>query len=79
MGVVSACTLSFMSKYLHQSCSPKPITRVYINDNNQSSNIKDDMYRFMNDIVYYKGRIYLVPKSSFKRNVLQAFHDSPVA
>jgi hypothetical protein len=39
MGFVSACTLSFMSKYLHQSCGPKPMTRVDINDNNQSSNI----------------------------------------
>jgi hypothetical protein len=39
MGVVSACAFSFMSKYLHQSCGPKPMTRVDINDNNQSSNI----------------------------------------
>jgi hypothetical protein len=31
-------TFSFMSKYLHQSCGPKPMTRVDINDNNQSSN-----------------------------------------
>jgi hypothetical protein len=38
MGVVSACAFSFMSKYLHQSCGPKPMTRVDINDNNQSSN-----------------------------------------
>ena len=38
MGVVSACAFSFISKYLHQSCSPKPMTRVDINDNNQSSN-----------------------------------------
>jgi hypothetical protein len=38
MGVVSVCAYSFMSKYLHQSCSPKPMTRVDINDNNQSSN-----------------------------------------
>jgi hypothetical protein len=38
MGVVSACALSFMSKYLHQSCGPKPMIRVDINDNNQSSN-----------------------------------------
>jgi hypothetical protein len=38
MGVVFACALSFMSKYLHQSCGPKPMTRVDINDNNQSSN-----------------------------------------
>jgi hypothetical protein len=28
----------FMSKYLHQSCGPKPMTRVDINDNNQSTN-----------------------------------------
>jgi hypothetical protein len=27
-----------MSKYLYQSCGPKPMTRVDINDNNQSSN-----------------------------------------
>jgi hypothetical protein len=39
MGVVYACALSFMSKYLYQSCGPKPMTRVDINDNNQSSNI----------------------------------------
>jgi len=36
MGVVYACALSFMSKYLYQSCGPKPMTRVDIN--NQSSN-----------------------------------------
>jgi hypothetical protein len=35
---LSTCALSFMSKYLHQSCGPKPMTRVDINDNNQSSN-----------------------------------------
>jgi hypothetical protein len=35
MGVVYACALSFMSKYLYQSCDPKPMTRVDINDNNQ--------------------------------------------
>jgi hypothetical protein len=38
MGVVSTCAFSFMSKYLHQSCGQKPMTRVDINDNNQSSN-----------------------------------------
>jgi hypothetical protein len=38
MGVVFACALSIMSKYLHQSCGPKPMTRVDINENNQSSN-----------------------------------------
>jgi hypothetical protein len=39
MGVVSTCALSFMSKYLHQYWGPKPMTRVDINENNQSSNI----------------------------------------
>jgi hypothetical protein len=38
MGVVYACSLSFMSKYIYQSCGPNPMTRVDINDNNQSSN-----------------------------------------
>jgi hypothetical protein len=38
MGVVFACAFSFMSKYLHQFCGPKPMTRVDINENNQSSN-----------------------------------------
>jgi hypothetical protein len=38
MVVVYACALFFMSKYLYQSCGPKPMTRVDINDNNQSSN-----------------------------------------
>jgi predicted metal-dependent hydrolase len=33
----------------------------------------------MNDKIYYKGMIYLVPEYSFKRNVLQTFHDLPVA
>jgi hypothetical protein len=41
--------------------------------------LQDDRYRVMNDIIYYKGRICLVPESSFKRKVLQACHDSPVA
>jgi len=38
MGVVSSFSFSFMSKYLHQSSGPKPMTRVDINDNNQYSN-----------------------------------------
>jgi hypothetical protein len=41
--------------------------------------IQVDSYRIMDDIIYYKGRIYLVLGSSFKRKVLQAFHDSSLA
>jgi hypothetical protein len=50
MGVVYACALSFMSKYLYQSCGPKHMTRVDINDNNQSSNTKDR----------YRGKLPLI-------------------
>ena len=41
--------------------------------------IQDDMYSIIDDVIYYKGRISLVPISSFKRKVLQAFHDSSLA
>jgi 2-hydroxy-3-keto-5-methylthiopentenyl-1-phosphate phosphatase len=44
MGVVSACAMSFISKYLHQFCGPKPMTRVDISDNNQYSN-NNNMYK----------------------------------
>jgi hypothetical protein len=60
MGVVSACAFSFMSKYLHQSCGPKPMTRVDINDNNQSSNmhnlfLKDTCKMVIGSMVLMKG------------------------
>jgi hypothetical protein len=41
--------------------------------------VQDDNFRIMDDIIYYKGRIFLVPESTFKAKVLQASHDSPVA
>jgi hypothetical protein len=41
--------------------------------------VQDDNFRIMDDIIYYKSRIFLVPKSTFKSKVLQACHDSPVA
>jgi hypothetical protein len=41
--------------------------------------IQDDRYRIMDEIIYYKGRIYLVPDSSFKKRVFQSFHDSSLA
>jgi hypothetical protein len=37
---------------------------------------QDDKYIIVDDIIYYKGRIYLVPGSLFKNKVLQAFHNS---
>jgi hypothetical protein len=41
--------------------------------------IQDDNFRVIDDIIYYKGRIFLVLESVFKSKVLQACHDSPVA
>jgi hypothetical protein len=41
--------------------------------------VQDDNFKIMDDIIYYKGRIFLVPESAFKAKVLQACHDSPMA
>jgi hypothetical protein len=41
--------------------------------------VQDDNFRIINDLIYYKGRIFLVPGSAFKAKVLQACHDSPMA
>ena len=41
--------------------------------------IQDDRYRVIDDIIYYKNRIFLVPKSPLKKKILQALHDSPLA
>jgi hypothetical protein len=41
--------------------------------------VQDENFRIMDDIIYYKGRIFLVPESAFKARVLQACHDSLVA
>jgi hypothetical protein len=40
--------------------------------------IQDDNFRVMKDLIYYKGRIFLVPRSSFKAKILHACHKSPV-
>jgi hypothetical protein len=40
--------------------------------------IYDDMYTIVDDIIYYKGRIYLVLESTLKRKILRAIHDAPL-
>jgi hypothetical protein len=40
--------------------------------------LQDDNFIIMDDIIYYKGQIFLVLESAFKAKVLQACHDSPV-
>ena len=39
---------------------------------------KDDMYRIIDDIIYYKGRIFLILESTLKMKIIQASHDSPL-
>jgi hypothetical protein len=41
--------------------------------------IQDDNYRVVDDIIYYKYRIYLVPESKLKDTILGAVHDAPLA
>ena len=41
--------------------------------------IQDDRYMVIDDIIYYKNRIYLVPESTLKKKILQASHDSPLS
>eukprot|EP00253_Pinus_taeda_P032599 PITA_32599 len=39
----------------------------------------DDRFRVMDDVIYYKDRIYLVPGSQLKDKIMQVAHDSPLA
>jgi hypothetical protein len=41
--------------------------------------IQDEGFQILYDLIYYKGRIYVVPESKFKERVLREFHDSPLA
>ena len=40
--------------------------------------IQDDRYWVIDDIIYHKNIIFLVPESSLKKKILQALHDSPL-
>jgi hypothetical protein len=39
--------------------------------------VVDDRYRVLDDIIFYKDHIYLVPESTLKGNILKVFHDLP--
>lgn len=45
----------------------------------QDGLIHDDRYRIVDDIIYYKNRIYLVPESQLKEKIMQASHSSLLA
>jgi hypothetical protein len=39
--------------------------------------VVDDRYQVLDDIIFYKDRIYLVPESTLKGKILKVCHDSP--
>ena len=41
--------------------------------------VKDDRYKVVDDIIYYKGKIYIVPQSKVKKIILKEIRDSPLA
>jgi hypothetical protein len=41
--------------------------------------VVDDRYRVLDDVIFYKDQIYLVPKSTLKGKLLKVCHDSPSA
>jgi hypothetical protein len=41
--------------------------------------VQDDMYRVVDDIIYYKDMIYLVPESTLKDKILREICDAPLA
>jgi hypothetical protein len=41
--------------------------------------IQDHGYKVVDDIIYYKGRIYLVPESTVKNKISREAHDTPLA
>jgi hypothetical protein len=39
--------------------------------------VVDDRYRVLDDVIFYKDQIYLVPESTLKGKILKVCHDSP--
>ena len=42
-------------------------------------NTQDDRYKVVDDIIYYKNWIFLVPESKLKQKILKEVHNSPLA
>ena len=41
--------------------------------------VENDRYRVVDEIIYYRDRIFLTEGSQLKKKILQASHDSPFA
>ena len=42
------------------------------------NNMQDDKYKVVDDIIYYKDRIYLVPESKLMEKIMKSMHDTPL-
>jgi hypothetical protein len=42
-------------------------------------NTKDDKYKVVDDIIYYKDHIYIVIQSTLKENIMEPMHNTPLA
>ena len=40
--------------------------------------VQDERYKVVDDIIYYKDHIYIVPESTLKENIMKAMHDAPL-
>ena len=41
--------------------------------------VTDDRYRVMDEVIYYRERIFLTESSKLKEKILHASHDSPLS
>jgi hypothetical protein len=41
--------------------------------------IHDDRYKVIDDVIFYKDKVYLVPNSGLNKKILAIVHDSPLA
>ncbi|XP_057872312.2 uncharacterized protein LOC131078587 [Cryptomeria japonica] len=59
------------------------ITIEYIKDSFADDILEDkaydDKFEVVNELIIFKGRVYLTPKSKMKGKILQAYHNTPLA
>ena len=41
--------------------------------------LQDSRYKVIDDVIFYKDRIYLIPKSKLKGKIMETLHDAPSA
>ena len=60
--------VSIISEYAKDSFATKILDKL----------VDDNRYKVVDELIYYKNRIFLVPRSKTKEKILRAFHDTPL-